>query len=261
VLRPHYFWAALLTCLLVPATSQAGFVITGSAGNGFQNLSGYTLNENGSPFFDNHSLDGSQQNIGYFLTKTGGFSSSSKSPAIPQSQLGFWGTASGGFDTKESFSSGGSNVAATFVLTVAGNSGSNIIGYRDASGDHDLIVGNIPPGGLTETFTPNGNFAFYLKNKSFGYRFYSDNTIPGDTDPTQQHFAVFQQSGSDKLWLGVEDLPGNNHGEGYGDFNDMIFSIQLVPEPGGLTVFGVGVLSLAGYGWRRRKQLPPLAAA
>ena len=61
--------------------------------------------------------------------------------------------------------------------------------------------------------------------------------------------------------LGVEDLPGTGYGEGYGDYNDMIFSIQLVPEPGGLTVFGVGVLSLAGYSWRRRKQLPPLAAA
>jgi hypothetical protein len=259
VLRPHYFWAALLACLLVPATSQAGFVITGSGGS-FQSLSGYTLNENGSPFFDNKSLDGSQQNVGYFLTKTGGFSSNSKSPAIPQSQLSFWGTATGGFDTKELFSSGGSDVAATFVLTVAGNSGSNIIGYHDSLGNHDLIVGNIPPGGLTETFTPVGNFAFYLHNPGPGYFFYSDTSL-GGTDISKQHFAVFQQTGSDKLWLGVEDLPGQINTEANGDYNDMIFSIQLVPEPGGLTVFGVGVLSLAGYGWRRRRQLPPLAAA
>jgi hypothetical protein len=258
VFRPNYVWAALL-CLLVPATSQAGFVITGSGGS-FQPLSSYTLNENGQPFFDNKSLDGSQKNIGFFMTGTGGFSGNPKSPAIPQSQLSFWGTGSGGADPVESFSSGGTGVATTFVLTVAGNSGSNIIGYHDSLGNHDLIAGNIPAGGLTETFTPSGNFAFYLRNPGPGYFFYSDTSL-GGTDGSQQHFAVFQQTGSDKLWLGVEDLPGNNHGEGVGDFNDMIFSIQLVPEPGGLTVFGVGVLSLAGYSWRRRKQLPPLATA
>lgn len=254
-------WAALLTCALAPAASQAGFVVTGTAGHGFQNLSGFTLNESGTPFFANHSLDGPNMNVGFFLTKTGGFSSESTSPAIPQSQLRFWGTASGGFDTKESFSSGGTGVAAKFVLTVAGNSGSNIIGYHDGLGNHDLIAGNIPSGGLTQTFTPVGNFAFYLRNPGLGYFFYSDNTL-GGTDPSgKQHFAVFQQTGSDKLWLGVEDLPRTGYGEGYGDYNDMIFSIQLVPEPGALSVFGIGLLGLAGYGWRRRKQLPPLAAA
>src|SRR5262249_30971623 len=156
---------------------------------------------------------------------------SSKSPAIPQAQLNFWGTSSGGFDTKESFSSGGTDVAATFVLTVAGNSGSNIIGYEDSLGNHDLINGNIPSGGLTETFTPVGNFAFYLHNPLYGYFFYSDTSL--GTDTSKQHFAVFQQTGSDKLWIGVEDLPGQIKTEANGDYNDMIFSIQLVPEPGG----------------------------
>jgi hypothetical protein len=261
VLRPNYFWAALLTCLLVPATSQAGFVITGSGGS-FQSLSGYSLNENGSPFFDNASGDGSQKNIGFFLTKTGGFSTNSLSPAIPQSQLSFWGTGTGAADPIESFSSGGAGVGATFVLTVAGNAGVNVLGYHDSLGDHVLYDPTVdgPVIGQTETFTPVGNFAFYLHNPGPNYFFYSDTSL-GGTDGSQQHFAVFQQTGSDKLWLGVEDLPGSNHGEGLGDFNDVIFSIQLVPEPGGLTVFGVGVLSLAGYGWRRRRQLPPLAAA
>jgi hypothetical protein len=259
VLRPHYFWAALLTCLLVPATSQAGFVISGSGGS-FQSLSAYTLNEDGHPFFDNTSGDGSKKNIGFFLTKTGGFSSSSLSPAIPQSQLNFWGTPTGGADPVESFASGGTGVGATFVLTVAGNSGTNVIGYHDASGNHDLVGGNLPPGGETVEFTPNGTFAFYLRNPTVGSGvfFYSDTTL-GGTDGSNQHFAVFQQTGSNTLWLGVEDLGVHQNSDF--DYNDMIFSIQLVPEPGGLTVFGVGVLSLAGYGWRRRKQLPPLAVA
>ena len=53
--------------------------------------------------------------------------------------------------------------------------------------------------------------------------------------------------------MGVEDQQYGNTAEGnWGDFNDMIFSVQVVPEPGFYGVLALGLSALA-YKVRRRK--------
>jgi hypothetical protein len=242
--------------VLVPAAAQASVIVSGTGGYGYQPVSpGFVLNENGTPFWDNKSLDGSNLNVGFFLTKTGGFSSHPSSPAIAATVLEFWGNAGGAADSVQKFSSGGFGVDTKLVLTVAGNAGKNKLGYRDSIGDHIIydpaVDGKVA--GQTKTFTPVGEFAFFMENASAGYKFYSDTGIAGHTDGTQQHFALFRDTLTGLLWIGIEDLPGTGHGEGQGDYNDLVFSVKAAPEPASLTAFGIGAAGLVLYGWRKRR--------
>ena len=101
-----------------------------------------------------------------------------------------------------------------------------------------------------------GDFSFFLVNPSAGYDFSSDSTNPSssptNSDPGNQHFAVFQSSAGGPLYVGVEDLP---LGTTDGDYNDMVFSIQAVPEPGSITLLVIGMGGLAARRWRKRKCL------
>jgi hypothetical protein len=35
---------------------------------------------------------------------------------------------------------------------------------------------------------------------------------------------------------------------------DLTFGQAVIPEPGGLTLLGIGLASIGGYGWRRRQR-------
>jgi len=85
-------------------------------------------------------------------------------------------------------------------------------------------------------------------------------------DTNHQHFALFQSgTNPDQYYAGLEDFAFSqafptNPVEGYGDFNDLIFGITTgisesgtspVPEPGTLSMFGLGLAVIGIFGRRR----------
>src|SRR4029079_12733440 len=106
------------------------------------------------------------------------------------------------------------------------------------------------------TGTVLNSSSYYLSGASVGSN--------PSTTLTAGRFALFSEiptnpalsgPGSDisKYWVGVEDRLYGNPAEGnWGDFNDMIFSVPDVPEPGFYGVLALGLSALA-YKVRRRK--------
>ncbi|MBY0522228.1 MAG: PEP-CTERM sorting domain-containing protein [Gemmataceae bacterium] len=249
---------ALSTLALAASVAQADpIAVTGSSG-GWQNVSSYTIGETGTPFWNQASMDGSQLNVGYFLTKTGGFAGNSASPNLSTSSLQFWGTGSGGSDSAEALSTIFA-VTSALHLEVAGYSGVNEFGWyntSDAAGSevlHTLFSGPTSPVTTGPTFSPSGSFGLYLK--TVGGTYFSESSRNGAGETTHQHFAIFKDTATGKLWIGVEDLPLTGTGvENGGDYNDMVVSLSAVPEPSSMALLTLGALSFAGYGLRRRNR-------
>src|SRR5262249_18351314 len=135
----------------------------------------------------------------------------------------------------------------TLRLELAGFSGSNILGYYDSTGDHVIFVGGAGAG-AEATINAIGAFGLYLISPEGTFR--SDPGLYGATsDDTFQHFAVFKELDKSKLWIGLEDLKGG----GDKDYNDMIISLEAVPEPASVLSFAIGSLAVGCYGVYRRR--------
>lgn len=261
------FCLVMLASLALALPARAGLIVGGTSGNAFQNLSPYSINENGVPYWDNKSSDGSKYNIGYYLTKTGGYATNATlgqdSPALSPGELEFWGkVSSGGTSADPSFSLlAPGPVSASLYLSFAGFHEINTFGWYEVLHDtvvrHDLFHGlaygshaNYP---LQATFDPTGDFGLFLQSKD-NQIFYSDSSLNPAKDvidnQLHQHFALFRESPADRLWVGVEDWLGNNDTEKNGDFNDMVVSLtsaagpgtQAVPESASLAYLGAGVV-------------------
>ena len=206
----------------------------------------------GTPFWNNGSWDATAANVGYFLTGTGNFAGNANSPNIPIANLQYWGTAAGLTDPTEKFSSGGSAVSTQLLIQVAGNAGVNQLWYQDTTGMHELYDPSTDHVGQSVTFSPVGDFTFLLINPTDHYTFDSDSNSgnqSGDANGNQ-HFVAFQSSTGGPLYIGVEDLPFAHTDA---DYNDMIFSLQAVPEPASVTLLALGTVGLIGGSLRRRR--------
>jgi hypothetical protein len=231
----------LLCALIIPmffcATSFADILI-GSLGYGWQSWNGASLNEDGSPYWDNSSGDGSRKNVGYLLDNK-----FSDYPA-------FWGNSSGGFDTDIYFKKTSAYSGAALTVEIAGYANYNSFGWYewDSSGYtlHQIFAGS-DSAASAGTFAPSAEYGFYLLNKT-GHLFMSQAGAWGSTDPSFQHFAVFQQDPG-VYWLGIEDLPGG----GDKDYNDMVVQVAAapVPEPATMLLLGSGLIGLATAGRRK----------
>jgi hypothetical protein len=245
---------ALATFCLTVMLASVSFAdtIVGSAGNGFQTFG--VVNENGIPFWDHASLDGSHQNIGYQLQNLG------------VGTLNYWGTPSGGYDLNFLFSQNGINNSATLQLEVAANAGINEFGWYqtgNTSALNPIFTGPNAPV-MTTVFDPAASYGFYVKTASDTYFTQSSNNTGGETG--YQHFAVFatnQTPGSEVYWLGMEDMSGSafqgncNPSAADFDYNDMIVKISTnsqtpVPEPSTYLLCGSALLALGFYRRRRR---------
>lgn len=78
-----------LSLMVASPVSAAPVIIAGASGAGFQSWTNADVNNDGKPYWDGKSSDGTNMNIGNWLTRTGGFSSDTTSPLINPPYWGF----------------------------------------------------------------------------------------------------------------------------------------------------------------------------
>jgi hypothetical protein len=281
----------MLLCLALTASAAVLFTsnafavaISGTAGNGWQ--SPWAPNNSVPPYWDNVSYEigsGSHDNnIGYYMTQTGGqVTGAGNGNGQPGGNNGpgvaypYWGSAAGAADLSMFFS-GASSVTVTFRDAYSNQDGHHAGVPADSFGwftttdgttrgaNNVLLGATAHVNGDSATFTPGGNFGFYLDNTDRG----TFNTLSTfDTAPNYpdgfaafQHFTVFQQD-ANTLWIGVEDLltslNGGVGGAGDQDYNDFIIEITSTPNnntpDGGSTLLLLGSSLMALLGVTRMR--------
>src|SRR5271169_262363 len=108
---------------LFVSVSAFADTISGTAGAAFQSWAVTNLNQNGKPYWDNPSLDGTNKNVGFFLVNAPTAPLAGAPGALP-----FWGNAfhsatdSGGTpDLNFTFQRTAASSVASLELEVAGN--------------------------------------------------------------------------------------------------------------------------------------------
>jgi len=260
------FFIAIVASSLLIGTAIFADTIVGSPGAAFQNWTAADLNQHGTPYWDNVSMDGPDQNIGYYMTDAPGAMLTNAPGAVP-----FWGNAynsitdiGGTADTSFYFHNTGASLTASLQLEVAGNADINEFGWYDTASPltlHPIFLGpNSPPD--TNKFSPSGTYGFYLTGS--GGTYFTQSSLNPSGDTSHQHFTVFEQSsvsGAEVYWIGIEDLSLQqfNGNEGcLGDYNDMVIRIttepsDIVPEPSTAALAVVGLLIMLGLLNRRRR--------
>ncbi|HZT80582.1 MAG TPA: PEP-CTERM sorting domain-containing protein [Gemmataceae bacterium] len=264
---------AVLALLVSAALGRADVIAGGGSGGGYQPFA--MPNQGGAAYWDQHSLDGNGFNVGYFLSSTGAFTPQASAHAMPALNLQWFGNSGSGPGTASpsiTFAATGP-VTTQLLLTVAANAGINQLGWYNVNSPNDLhplYTGATadPNDPKTQTFDPNGEFGLYLKGAQGTYFSQTSLNPAGDTinGGPHQHFAVFQDADSGRVFVGVEDLFGNIPVEFTGDFNDIVISLYAprpptplqapeTPEPPSVLLFAAAGLGLAGWVWRRRSRI------
>src|SRR5271169_2323396 len=116
---------------LFVSVSAFADTISGTAGAAFQSWAVTNLNQNGKPYWDNVSLDGTNKNVGFFLVNAPTAPLAGAPGALP-----FWGnTFNSGADTggtpdlNFSFLKNSASSIASLQLEVAANSNINVFGW------------------------------------------------------------------------------------------------------------------------------------
>jgi hypothetical protein len=220
--------------ILLAAGNSAGATITGSAGSGWQSFPS-TLDENGSPYWDSPSWDGSQMNVGYLLSGLVGIT--------PQ----WWGNSNGSADLNFYFQRQG-GLHARMFLAYAGRAGVNEFGWYDLTEPgalHPVFPGGTIPGTEAQLDTSE-YFGFYFKTPEGGIDqvYYTQSALNPGRETRHTHFAIFGEDltpGQQVYWLGMEDLRACGTDN---DYQDLIVRIQDTPEPSTLLLLLGGAVLL-----------------
>ncbi|MCU1337500.1 MAG: sorting protein [Bryobacterales bacterium] len=259
----------------------------------FQSTTG-SNNGQGSPFWNNNSLDGPNMNGGYFLTGT------NASAGMTSDYLGAGGgfgnylsTGSSGLDASTNFSFIQTALAVRITLLYTNGSANysaygTEIGlynvqnpsqkqvlfahgtlYNPAAFSGGVYNNNVSP---QSPFSVNtwANYGIYANTCGFNPNgsiycdtYYSNTALDQSSESARQHFALFQNAQNPQTYfVGFEDTRGLNATEGYGDFNDAMFRIEtttdfrteVIPTPEPATFSIIG-LGLVGLGLLRRSRL------
>jgi len=281
------FWtvALVLAAGSVWADTISGGTLTGFPA-GFAATTGAS-GVQGSPFWNDYSMDGNQMNVGYFLTASGGLTSE---PNRTPTQFLSDGTASAA-NAPLSFNFVRNTASLQIVLlgafsslnaTTAGNLGT-AVGIYDTSNPLSKTVlfasGTIPTssgvaGSPAAFASPYASYGFYATvcfgpSASQCRTYYTQSALDQSAatggailEPAaHQHFAVFAANGlaanQESYYIGIEDGWGTTGSERLGDYQDIIFAISAitaVPEPGTFVFMGLGLVGVALAGRRLRKK-------
>ncbi len=192
-----------------------GNITIDAPGGVFNNLTSSVVNENGAPFWDNPSLDGSHKNIGYILLGDSQFQN-----------LEYLATPGGSSVNDVTFDATGT-VTLTYLGGIAGNVKSNTLGWYNPAHPGTLNPLSAWPDapGESVTFNPNGDFALFSSDGN-GQTYSSIAASNKGESGSQQHFAFFTQPACDP---------------------------PQVPEPSSAALVGIGA-ALLGLGMLPRRQ-------
>jgi hypothetical protein len=256
--------ALTVSAAVLLTTNAFAVTVTGTAGNGWQTWGTGDLNENGTPYWDGGSYEGSQRNIGYYMTKSGSFMNTQNGPGVAYN---YWGTSTGGSDpsiyfTRDGTGNSGATLEAEFTNFdghhVDPGSGNPLPGNKfgwfetTSTGSsigtmHQLFDSGLVDPVTSVGFNPSQYYGFYITNERG--TFYTLSTF--DTPDYFQHYSVFQES-ANAVWLGIEDLITNPPGREDLDYNDFIVRITSepstnVPDGGStLLLLGSSLMALVG---------------
>ena len=249
-LMPVMLAVAVIWMCVGPANA-ALVGITGTSGADFRSWTSSNVNNNGTPYWDHASSDGTYRNIGYWLTGTGAFVSDSNSPHLsPPPQ--YWGYSTGAADLNY-FVSSTTASKVTLKLEIAGYANSNKFGYYHVSDGvrHELFTGSEGAGAVdyvTFNISDGDDIGFYIQVVQTGNIYYTQSSR--NTSATNmQHFALFGM-GNGSYYVAAEDLS-----LGDADYNDFVVKVKpmLAPEAGPGLMLILGLTALVGY--RRKKRM------
>jgi len=165
---------------------------------------------------------------------------------------------------------GGGWTTTGLGFTALDNSTLTSFTYQN-QGQADTIIltdglGNIlqqvstPAGNTSNTVSVNWGLTsgnqYWLLQTTASNELYADynSPLPSDADISITQSGTFDYS----IAGAVADSQGWGANEYWAAFNNITTSsASAVPEPASLLLFGLGIAGLAGYDWRRRKQLVP----
>ncbi len=169
------------------------FEITGNisaiaAQAGFRSLAPSMVDESGTIFWDQHSLDGADYNLGYCVTGLG----NCVVAGLPVGSLNYLAGPGGAAPMSELFQASGP-ITMNLLFEKTSNMDKNTLGWYDPANPgvlHQIFAG--PDGtGTSVTFTPSGTFALYSTN-GWG-PFYSSVAADNQQESaTVQHFAFLE---------------------------------------------------------------------
>jgi hypothetical protein len=266
-MKSSFLRLTLAGSLMLSSSVLFADTVNTGAGNVWTNLTAGS--EAGGNFFSNTSDDGANCNVGYLLTGAtnpntcinviGNLSGIPTNGTTYSYLNNGSGGSAGAFDfTSDSIVSSPSH-AVTLHIEIAGRRDTNTFGYR-LGGVDTTLFGGVTANPVSATFSipANSDFSFWFQAN--GNTYYSDGA--GSARFSLFRFAQTRTPESadgtslNAYVLGMEDGDLNSRtGKIYGDedFQDLVVSIQVVPEPGTVSALAAAVLVTVAAVRRRRK--------